>query len=287
MPGWALSANSRYSATDLSSTVSARAGVAKLPLTGFVDGNNGAQRRRQDAITSLRKTSPPLAAAAALRRFKTGEKGSTFPWVNTATALFDHAGHCWLASHIAIIGAASSHRLGVARRPEMTPFGPDSHPAALLAETRANATDQQWWRDQLKHINNADETASAATTMNGELARAEWALALWCVAPAAVIASLFTEWQSVFIELPVVRRYQVSDAALRISAHGWLEPLTAATDPAKDDIRALLHARGPQRPPPSPPSTSMPERSHPVPPPLLTIARTDNWLKVDTVGTYR
>lgn len=254
--------------------------------TGFIDGNNGAQRRRQDAITSLRKTSSPLAAAATLRRFKTGEKGSTFPWANTATALFDHAGHCWLASHIAIIGAASSHRLGVARRPEMTPFGPDSHPAALLAETRANATDQQWWRDQLKHINNADET-TAATTMDGDLARAEWALALWCIAPTAVVSSLFTEWQSVFIELPVVRRYQFSDAALRISAHGWLEPLTATADPANDAIHSLIQAREPQRPLPSPPSTSTWTSHHPTPLPLLATARAETWLKVDTVGTYR
>jgi hypothetical protein len=253
---------------------------------GFADGNDGAQRRRQEAIAYLRKSSSPLAAAAALRRFKAGQKGSTFPWSNTATALFEQAGHCWLASHIAIIGAASPYKLGFTRRPATTPFGPNGHPATLLAETRANAADRQWWRDQLEHIDNEGEI-TAATTMDGDLARAEWVLVLWCVAPAAVIASMFTAWQSVFAELPAVRRHGVMDAALRVSAHGWLEPLTAPADPANNAIRILIEARGPQRPLPSSPSTFMRKPHHPAPPSLLTVARADNWLKVDTVGTYR
>ena len=123
--------------------------------TGFVEGDDGARRRRQEAITYLRKSGSPLATIAALRRFNIGEKGSAFPWANTATALFEQVGHCWLASQIAIIGAASPHRLGFTRRPGTTPFGPNGHPATLLSETRHNAANDEWWRDQLERIHNA------------------------------------------------------------------------------------------------------------------------------------
>lgn len=254
---------------------------------GFAEGNDGARRRRQEAIAYLRKSGSPLAAVAALRRFKAGEKGSTFPWSNTATALFEQTGHCWLASQIAIIGAASPHELGFARRPGTTPFGPNGHPATLLAESRANAADQQWWRDQLEHIDSAGGEMTAETTMDSDLARADWALALWCVAPGPVVSSLFTEWQSVFAELPEIRRRGVMDAALRVSAHGWLETLPAEAASADEDIRLLLEVRGPQRPRSSPPSTFMRKPPHPAPQPLLTVARAEKWLKVDTVGTYR
>lgn len=252
---------------------------------GFPEDDD-ARRRRRDAIASLRRSSSPLADVAALRRFRTGEKGSTFPWSNTATGLFEQVGHCWLASQIAIIGAASPLGLGVARRPETAPFGPNSHPATLLAETRANAADQQWWRNQLEYIHKASGETSTETTMDSDLARAEWALALWCVAPGSVISSLFTEWQSVFVELPEIRRRGVMDTALRISAHRWLDPLPAAADPSNEATGALLYARGPQRARSSPPSTFMQKPPHRVPPPVLTVARSEKWLKVDTVGAY-
>ncbi|MFE5567063.1 NACHT domain-containing protein [Amycolatopsis japonica] len=250
--------------------------------TGFAAGNNA--QRRQEAVSCLRKADSPLAVAAARRRFNAGEKGSTFPWSNTATALFEHAGPCWLASHIAIIGAASPHRLGVARNPGMTPFGPGSHPASLIAETRAHAADQQWWREQLQHLNNTDGITE--TTANNDLARAEWALALWCVARASVTTALFSEWQTVYTELPEIRRLGVTDVALRVSAQGWLKPLADTTDPATDVIRVLTEAREPQSSSTSP-NTYTRKPLPPTPQPLIDVARAQHWLKVDTVGIYR
>lgn len=255
--------------------------------TGFTEDGDGIRRRRQEAIANLRKSDSPFADIAALRRFKTGEKDSTFPWSNTATALFQQVGPCWLASQIAIIGAASPHKLGFTRRPGTPPFGPRSHPATLLSETRAHAADQQWWRDQLEHIDNASRDITTETTTDQALARAEWALALWCVAQGHVVSSLFTEWQSVFTELSEIRRCGVMDTALRVSAHGWLDTLPNAAVPANDAIRTLLTVRNPQRPQPSPRSTLVREDPDQTPPPLLTIARAEKWLKVDTVGTYR
>jgi hypothetical protein len=253
---------------------------------GFTEGDDGARRRRQEAIATLRRLGSPLAAVAALRRFKAGEKGSTFPWSNTATALFDQIGRCWLSSQIAIIGAASPYKLGFTRRPGTTPFGPNGHPATLLSEARINAADQQWWRDQLEHIRNADNESAVEKAIDGDFARAEWALALWCVAPGPVVSSLFNDWQSVLVELPEVRRHGIIDTALRLSAHGWIEALTAVPVPANDVVRTLLDVRGPQRPRPPSSSTFIRKPSHRLPP-LLAVARAEKWLKVDTVGTYR
>lgn len=104
--------------------------------------------RLLDAINALRKGGSTLAAVAKERAFKVGQKGSTFPWANSATALFDAMGRSWLASEIAIIGAASEHLLGSAKHPDNAAFGDRAHPAELLAQTRQNAGDASWWRQQ-------------------------------------------------------------------------------------------------------------------------------------------
>ena len=65
-----------------------------------------------EAIRHLRRSEPALAAAAAERRFRAGQKNSTFPWSNAAAAVYDARGPSWLASCIAIFGAASPLNLG-------------------------------------------------------------------------------------------------------------------------------------------------------------------------------
>ena len=135
---------------------------------GFADLDESAARLRREAISKLRRTSPEFAKVAALRRFKAGQKGSTFPWSATAAALFDHAGRCWLASEIAIIGANAPLAFGGVLRPAATAFGPHGHPAELLKQTRDHATDVGWWREQLQVVTAPD---------GDDLARAEWTFA--------------------------------------------------------------------------------------------------------------
>ena len=94
--------------------------------------------RRSQAIQQLRKAGSPYAEIAGLRRFKKGEKGSTFPVANAAAALLRHAGRCWLAAEIAVIGAASPLRNGYTRAPGTEALGPAGHPATLIEQTRVN-----------------------------------------------------------------------------------------------------------------------------------------------------
>ena len=137
--------------------------------TGFVSGDDRAKRRRSEAINQLRKARSPWEQISKKRAFKSGHKGSTFPWAYTAIAVHEHTGRCWIASQIAIIGAASPFGLAYSKRAEATAFGTTGHPSELLAQTTAHSRNVGWWREQLEAI---DETTSAERS----------GLALWCIA---------------------------------------------------------------------------------------------------------
>ncbi|MGI5499366.1 hypothetical protein [Lentzea sp. CA-135723] len=159
----------------------------------------------------------------------------------------------------------------------------------LLAQSRANAANPQWWRDQLELIDTYTDS-SGEPTAAGDLSRAEWVLALWCVGHTRVLTLLFDEWKAEFKRLPSGRRYAVADAAERIGIYGWLDSLTDVAAEPDRVIGALLVHRGRRTGPPA----SLPRQIYDLkpapltmPPPLLDVARTDTWFKVDTIGTYR
>jgi hypothetical protein len=251
--------------------------------SGFVLDDAASSRRRADAITQLRKTWPAIAEVGAARRFGVGQRGSTFPWVNVSTALTEAIGRCWLASEIAIIGAASSMRLGYSRYPGRSAFGPYGHPSELLGQCRKNSHDTAWWR-------------SAFEETDDELGRAEWTLALWAPGDDTVRAALSALWDEAFAALPVRYARVVRAAAARIARHGWLHSRDDTSDTRYDvhtgPLAGLRHARSTQSAPlgssslPSrPPSTTRP--AQPADASLLAVARERRWLKVDAQPVYR
>lgn len=91
-------------------SVPAQVAVALAPgefftssTTGFISGDDRAKRRRAEAVNQLRKARSPWEEVAKKRAFKSGYKSSTFPWADTAAAVHEHVGRCWIASEIAII----------------------------------------------------------------------------------------------------------------------------------------------------------------------------------------
>ncbi|CPR93237.1 large ATP-binding protein [Mycobacteroides abscessus] len=241
--------------------------------TGFVEGNDRTRRLRNEAISQLRKAGSPYEHIGKQRAFKSGHKGSTFPWANTAAALYEHTGPCWLASEIATIAAASPFRLAYTKHSGATAFGSASHPSELLAQTRANSSDTGWWREQLE---GADDDRT----------RAEWALALWSTASGGVVSELLPELTDVLAQLPGERRRTVLRAGRQIARFGWLAKRPVAGDTPDTDLAALnkLRPLGPidgRRRGPVPHYEPTPQPS------LLSVARASKWLKVDTESSYR
>ena len=245
--------------------------------SSFVDIDERDATRRSDAINRLRKSAPDYGRIATLRRFKHGQKGSTFPWANTATALAGHAGRCWLASEIALIGAASPFPPAFTRKTDASAFGTNGHPGELLAQTRTHAKDAGWWREQLTDVSSPTED---------DLARAEWAFALWGVASGPVIEELFDEWQGLYNALPPRQRSVVLRASRDLIRSGWVRSRPIEVTTSDDAIRELVDRRHPRGPRPTRHPARRPAITQPVQAPLAQVARDHTWFKVDGVATY-
>jgi hypothetical protein len=263
----------------------AQVAAALSPNCFFTDSNAtftnldaDAKRLRSQAVQNLGRARSPYADIAKKRAIRAGYKNSTFPWVDTATALLDHVGRCWLVSEIAIIGAASPLLSGHTKNPGATAFGTTGHPSELLAQTRAHADDAAWWRHQLD-------------TVDDELGRAEWTLALWSVASGNVVSELLASLESTIDALPATLGQNVLRAATRMAFHGWRGKGRVAPSPADTWLAGLTAERNglgwwPSGAVQSP--NLIPPRSQPAPQPaLLSVARSERWLKVDTQPTYQ
>lgn len=241
------------------------------------DSDEGTQRRRNDAINRLRRAGSEYAPIARERVLnKPGYKGSTFPWVNTAAALHQHTGGCWLASEITIIGAASPFRSAYTNRPTAMPSGSTSQPSELFEQARAHINDADWWQQQL------------GAREDDDLARAEWALALWGVASGSVVSELLASLNTVLNELPAPRRRTVLRAANQLARSGWLSSRPVESKTADPELAELIRLRASSSSR-SPLQAEVPARhDQAVPPPsLLSVARSARWLKVDSQPVYR
>lgn len=242
----------------------------------FSESGDSSGRRRSDAIQHLKRVDVRLAEAAQERRFKTGHKGSTFPWANTASALFDQMGRRWLVTEIAALGAASPFSLGYVKKPQCDAFGANGHPVEMLAQSREHSNDALWWRAQL-----------AALTDEADVA--EWALALWGVAQGSIIDELFDAWTSAVHDLPTSRRREtLLRACATLCDSGWLAKRPVESLSGDPKVQALLERRrGPRGIDSGEHSHRTGSSEHPALAPLIQVARTNEWLKVDGEASYR
>ena len=230
--------------------------------------------RRGQAIQYLKSKASPYAKIAGMRPFKRGEKGTTFPWSRVSTALYEHCGRCWLATEIAVIGAASPLLDGhiVARGTEA--LGIASHPATLIAETRKHRADPDWWRER-------------RASCQDDLSLAEWALALWAVAAGHVIDDLFDDLVQAYESTSPRLQRALRIAAQRLGASGILERRMVTTTGVPGDLAELVATRSPQAQPPAVSVTRALGSPEATPRSLAEVAHREKWLKVDQTPIYR
>lgn len=269
--------------TDVFSTMTlpARVAVALAPdlfyatESGFAKENERDYRlddSRRDAIRGLDRAASPFAAVAKKRRFAKGQSGSTFPWANTATALYAEVGRCWLATEIAVIGAAHPLSLGANRIPDTVAFGETGHPTTLMRDVRANSADWEWWRTQLIAIDADDE-----------LGKSEWAFALWATATPDVIAIMLADWETAVSELGSDRRQVLLRAIRRMNHYELLQDRPVRVSGRSRWAQELIRGRAGEAP-----RRSNTRSQYPKPPePLAAIARKRRWLLVDSAPRYQ
>lgn len=238
------------------------------------DARTPSHDRRAQAVQLLRKSAPPYARVAGLRRFRRGERGTTYPWSRTAQALIEVAGRCWLATEIAVIGAASSLHEGYSLLPETAAFGPDGHPATLIALARRHRSDESWWLERL-------------TACTDDLSKAEWAFAVGAIATGRTAEQLRNDRARVVKGLPERLQRTLEHAESRMER--GLSPQANGLNTKTGDLQAGKHARagdatttGTDKA-----STHLAGSAPKMPEPLATVARDARWLKVDQVDVYR
>ena len=235
-----------------------------------------ASERRDRAIRLLRQSKSPFAEIASCRSYLKGEKGTTYPWYRTSTALIETVGRCWLASEIAVIGAASPLRNGFSLAPGTSAFGQNGSPATLISETRKNRSDGEWWDIGL-------------ASCKDDLSKAEWALALWGVAEGEVIESHMSVLEDILSNLPNKYQRAFMIAAERLGEHGYLSGRSLSMkleDSILSDVAFIRNGIDSKkteliRPRPTTEADTEKLRS------LLSVAREQKWFKVDQKAVYR
>lgn len=134
--------------------------------------------KRQDAFRRLKKIDRRFDKLQQAMNTARRSPNTVAPWSDAAEHLRAVYGPSWLATDIAVIGAAIDPKtrrdLGP-MNPNRSTFGPDIDYGRLVNDIRLNRSHAQWWRDQRDALAAAD--------------RATWAYALVAVATPAVVAA--------------------------------------------------------------------------------------------------
>ena len=117
----------------------------------------------------------PILAA---RKERAGQRGTSSMHAALADEVANQLGRCFLASEIALMGAAANNlRMGHQAQKADVAFGPASTPSALLRDLRECGHDLEWW----------DRTYELLIDANDQMT---WLVAAFVCAPAAILYSI-------------------------------------------------------------------------------------------------
>lgn len=165
---------------------------------------------KQTAMRRLKEHDPRFEQLQKALRFNKGQGATTSPWGNSARALSEIYGPCWLAAEIAVIGAALStdkFTTGVDITRGSAAFGPAADYGRLLQDIRFNRTKPQWWNEQF-------------VGYDDPLSRATWALALLAVGSDDVVLASLTELETATKALSATMLKALISGSSRVGASG-------------------------------------------------------------------
>lgn len=160
-----------------------------VPPSQFValaeeSGTIASSHARTKALQRLRASHRGFEKVQNCMRNRRGEVGTTSRWINTARELANvYGGPCWLATEIAVIGAAlpqDRFRTGGNLTPGAPCFGPDMDYGQWVPGMRVNRAKADWWREH-----------RALCTEDHSLAA--WIIGLLVVADSNVIRELVAD----------------------------------------------------------------------------------------------
>ncbi|WP_435211437.1 NACHT domain-containing protein [Streptomyces sp. bgisy034] len=190
------------------------------------------QHHRQGAFRRLRERDPRLALLQQKSKNTAGQTGTTSLWGNTARAVGELFGPCWLAAEIAVIGAASDPKTfltggDLSRDSEC--FGPHPDYGRLLQETRRNRADPSWWTHTF-------------TAYPDPLSRAVWVLALLSTATHDTLLDHLEHVDDAISQLPDETLSALRMSSSRLGAMQAARPLPEAVlDTAADRSLATVN----------------------------------------------
>ena len=178
--------------------------------------NHETDSQRQASFKRLRARDARFGKVQAARRFNKGQAGSVAPWGNTARALADIYGPCWLAAEIAVIGSGLPDIFtgAVDQTKGTDPLGTAADYGRLVWEVRRNRSNADWWK-------------TVVESFDDDLSRATWALALVVAADQTVVQSSLAVLHSVVTTLPDARLHALVSGSSRIGATGLLRRLNS------------------------------------------------------------
>ncbi|MFE2315348.1 NACHT domain-containing protein [Streptomyces sp. NPDC059441] len=194
------------------------------------------QHHRQGAFRRLRDRDPRLALLQQKSKNTTGQSRTTSVWGNTARAISELFGPCWLAAEIAIIGAATKPKTfltGGDLTQHSESFGPHPDYGRLLQEVRHNRANSTWWTDTF-------------TAHTDPLSRATWVLALLTTATHNTVLDHLEHVDDAISELPDDTLSALRMSSSRLGAVSFARPLpetvlATACDRSLATLNLLTH----------------------------------------------
>ncbi|MFD8384972.1 NACHT domain-containing protein [Streptomyces sp. NPDC059679] len=213
-------------------------GKGSTPQEDMADrgGPRNPTHSRPVVFRRLRERDARLGLLQQASKATRGQAATTSIWGNTARAVSELFGPCWLAAEIAVIGAATDpHRFltggDLTRGSEC--FGSRPDYGRLLQEVRHNRANGPWWTDTF-------------TTYADPLSRAVWVLALLNTADQDVVFEHLEHVDDAISKLPDERlsALRMSSSRLGASPLGRSLPeriLATAADRSLATVNLLTH----------------------------------------------